>query len=144
MENQEKIKSNEYLSKIIEKYDFIESIILTDFDGSLIALAFKKGLEKSVEEEKNIRSILSYNFSISLDQISKINKWKANSITSFFDKHVLYQKKLNEVVISHFICNQNEYYHEIMKNISDKLSKKFEPILNKLIQIKKGSEVNNN
>ena len=144
MENQEKIKSNEYLSKIIEKYDFIESIILTDFDGSLIALAFKEGLEKGSEDEKNIRAILSYNFAISLDQLTKTNKWKTNSITSFFDKHVLYQKKLNEVVISHFICNQNEYYHEIMTNISDKLSKKFEPILNKLIEIKKESEANNN
>ena len=136
MEIHEAIKGNEYLSKIIEKYNFIESIILTDLDGSLIAVGFKDEFEKTEEDEKNIRSLLSYNFSISLDQISKISKWKTNSITSFFDKHVVYQKKLNEVVICHIICNENEYYHEIIKNIADILAKKFEPILNKLIEIK--------
>ena len=136
MEIHEAIKGNEYLSKLIEKYNFIESIILTDLDGSLIAVGFKDEFEKTEEDEKNIRSILSYNFSISLDQISKISKWKTNSITSFFDKHVVYQKKLNEVVICHIICNENEYYHEIIKNIADILAKKFEPILNKLIEIK--------
>ena len=137
MEIHEAIKGNEYLSKLIEKYNFIESIILTDLDGSLIAVSFKDEFEKTEEDEKNIRSILSYNFSISLDQITKISKWKTNSITSFFDKHVIYQKKLNEVVICHIICNENEYYHEIIKNIAYKLAKKFEPILNKLIEIKK-------
>ena len=136
MEIHEAIKGNEYLSKLIEKYNFIESIILTDLDGSLIAVGFKDEFEKTEEDEKNIRSLLSYNFSISLDQISKISKWKTNSITSFFDKHVVYQKKLNEVVICHIICNENEYYHEIIKNIADILAKKFEPILNKLIEIK--------
>ena len=136
MEIHEAIKGNEYLSKLIERYNFIESIILTDLDGSLIAVGFKDEFEKSQEDEKNIRAILSYNFSISLDQISKTSKWKTNSITSFFDKHVIYQKKLNEVVICHIICNENEYYHEIIKNIADNLSKKFEPILNKLIEIK--------
>ena len=136
MEIHEAIKGNEYLSKLIEKYNFIESIILTDLDGSLIAVGFKDEFEKTEEDEKNIRSLLSYNFSISLDQISKISKWKTNSITSFFDKHVIYQKKLNEVVICHIICNENEYYHEIIKNIADILAKKFEPILNKLIEIK--------
>ena len=136
MEIYEAIKGNEYLSKLIEKYNFIESIILTDLDGSLIAVGFKDEFEKTEEDEKNIRSLLSYNFSISLDQISKISKWKTNSITSFFDKHVVYQKKLNEVVICHIICNENEYYHEIIKNIADILAKKFEPILNKLIEIK--------
>ena len=142
MEIHEALQSNEYLSKIIERYNFIESIILTDIDGSLIAVGFKDGYEKIEEDEKDIRSILSYNFSISLDQLSKAKNWKTNSITSFFDKHVVYQKKLNEVVICHIICNENEYYHEITKNVADKLGKKFEPILNKLIEIK--NEPNNN
>ena len=144
MEAQEIPQNNEYLSKIIEKYDFIESIIITDYDGSLIALAFKNGLQKSGEDEKNIRSILSYNFSISLEQLSKVNNWKTNSVISFFDKHVIFQKKINEVVLCHIICDENEYYHEIIKNIADKLIKKFEPIKDKLMEIKKETEVRNN
>ena len=144
MEDISNSKDNDYLSKIIEKYDFIESIIIRDYDGSWIALAFKNGLQKSGEDEKNIRSILSYNFSISLEQLSKVNNWKTNSVISFFDKHVIFKKKINEVVLCHIICDENEYYHEIIKNIADKLIKKFEPIKDKLLEIKKETEARNN
>ena len=63
---------------------------------------------------------------------------------SFFDKHVIFQKRINEVVLCHIICDENEYYHEIIKNITDKLIKKFEPIKDKLMEIKKETEVSNN
>ena len=36
-EEEKKENSNEYLREIINKYDFIESIYITDFDGGEIA-----------------------------------------------------------------------------------------------------------
>ena len=140
MEIQDKSKDNEYLLNLIEKYDFIESIIITDYDGSLMTSAYKNGIEKSEEEKKDLRSALSYNFSISLQQISKAVKWNANTVTSFFDKHILYQRKLNDVALCHIVCNEKEYYHEVVKSICDELSKRFEPIEKKLMEIKKESE----
>ena len=143
MEDLSNTKDNDYLSKIIEKYDFIESIIITDYDGSLMISAFKKGLEKNDEEKKNLRSVLSYYFSISLDQISKTVKWKTNSVTSFFDNHIIYQRKLNKVALCHMVCSENDYCHIIAQKIGDEISKKLEPIEKKLNDIKKEMDTDN-
>ena len=142
MEDLSNTKDNDYLSQIIEKYEFIESIIITDYDGSLMISAFKSGLKKSEEDKKNLRSVLSYYFSISLDQISKTVKWKTNSVTSFFDNHIIYQRKLNSVALCHIVCNESEYCHIIAQKIGDEISKKFEPIEKQLNDIKKSDTDN--
>ena len=142
MEDLETSKDNEYLSKIIEKYSFIEAIIITDYDGSLMISAFKNSLEKTEEDKKSLRSVLAYYFSISLIQISKTVKWKTNSVTSFFDNHIIYQRKLNNVALCHMVCNENEYCHVIAEKIADEISKKFEPIEMQLEEIK-NTEVDN-
>ena len=143
MEDNNSVKDNEYLSKIIEKYDFIESIIITDYNGSLMISSFQNNPSLPEEDRKNLRSILSYCFNVSLDQISKTVKWKTNSITSFYDKHIIYQKKLNDVALCHMICKEDDYCHIIAQNIADNIREKFEPIEKKLSEIKKESEKEN-
>ena len=143
MEAQDAAKDNEYLSKILEKYDFIESIIITDYDGSLMISSFQNNPSLPEEERKNLRSILSYCFNVSLDQITKTVKWKTNSITSFYDKHIIYQRKLNDVAMCHIICKEDDYCHIIVQNIADNIREKFEPIEKKLSEIKKESEKEN-
>ena len=140
MENQDGSKDNEYLSKIIEKYDFIESIIITDSDGSLMISSFQNSQLNSEEDKKNLRSTLSYYFSISLDQISKTVKWNTNSVTSFYDKHIIYQRKLNDVALCHMICKEDDYCHIIAQNIADNIREKFEPIEKKLGEIKREND----
>ena len=136
-------QDNEYLSKIIEKYDFIEAIIITDHDGSLMISAFKKDLGKSEEEKRNLRSALAYNFSISLVQISKTVKWKTKSVTSFYGNHIIYQRKLNKVALLHMVCNESDYCHIISEKIGNEISQKFEPIEKQLDEIKKEEADNN-
>ena len=143
MENQEGSKNNEFLSKIIERYDFIESIIITDFDGSLMISSFQNSDATKEEDKKNLRSVLSYYFNISLDQISKTVKWNTKSITSFYDKHIIYQRKLNDVALCHMICKEDDYCHIIAQNVADNIREKFEPIEKKLSEIKKESEKEN-
>ena len=143
MENQEGSKNNEFLSKIIERYDFIESIIITDFDGSLMISSFQNSDSIKEEDKKNLRSILSYYFNISLDQISKTVKWNTKSITSFYDKHIIYQRKLNDVAMCHIICKEDDYCHIIAQNIADNIREKFEPIEKKLSEIKQENDKEN-
>ena len=143
MEDNNSVKDNEYLSKIIEKYDFIESIIITDYNGSLMISSFQNNPSLPEEDRKNLRSILSYCFNVSLDQILKTVKWKTNSITSFYDKHIIYQRKLNDVALCHMICKEDDYCHIIAQNIADNIREKFEPIEKKLSEIKKESEKEN-
>ena len=127
---------NDYLNNIIQKYDFIEGIIITDDQGILILSSYNKSLDNKDNYIKNLRTILSYYFSSSLDKVSRTVKWKTNSITSFYDKYIIYQRKLNEIAICNFICKENDYCHIIIKNLSDEICKKFEPIKNKLKEIK--------
>ena len=136
-------KDNDYLSKIIEKYDFIESIIITDSDGSLMISAFKNGLEKTEDDKKNLRSVLANHFSISLDQIAKTVKWTTNSVTSFYDNHIIYQRKLNKVALCHIVCIENNYCHIIAQKIADEIAQKFQPIENKLEDIKREIDADN-
>ena len=143
MEDNNPVKDNEYLSKIIEKYDFIESIIITDYNGSLMISSFQNNPSLPEEDRKNLRSILSYCFNVSLDQILKTVKWKTNSITSFYDKHIIYQRKLNDVALCHMICKEDDYCHIIAQNVADNIREKFEPIEKKLSEIKKESEKEN-
>ena len=143
MEAQDAAKDNEYLSKILEKYDFIESIIITDYNGSLMISSFQNNPSLPEEERKNLRSILSYCLNVSLDQISKTVKWKTNSITSIYDKHIIYQRKLNEVALCHMICKEDDYCHIRAQNVADNIREKFEPIEKKLSEIKKESEKEN-
>ena len=143
MENQEASKNNEFLSKIIERYDFIESIIITDFDGSLMISSFQNSDATKEEDKKNLRSVLSYYFNISLDQISKTVKWNTKSITSFYDKHIIYQRKLNDVAMCHIICKEDDYCHIIAQNIADNIREKFEPIEKKLSEIKQENDKEN-
>ena len=143
MDNQEATKNNEFLSKIMERYDFIESIIITDFDGSLMISSFQNNDSIKEEDKKNLRSILSYYFNISLDQISKTVKWNTKSITSFYDKHIIYQRKLNDVAMCHIICKEDDYCHIIAQNIADNIREKFEPIEKKLSEIKQENDKEN-
>ena len=143
MDGQDAVKDNEYLSKILERYDFIESIIITDYNGSLMISSFQNNPTLPEEDRKNLRSILSYCLNVSLDQISKTVKWKTNSITSIYDKHIIYQRKLNDVALCHMICKEDDYCHIIAQNIADNIREKFEPIVNKLSEIKKESEKEN-
>ena len=143
MEDNNSVKDNEYLSKIIEKYDFIESIIITDYNGSLMISSFQNNPSLPEEDRKNLRSILSYCFNVSLDQISKTVKWKTNSITSFYDKHIIYQRKLNDVALCHMICKEDDYCHIIAQNIADNIREKFEPIEKKLSEIRKENDKEN-
>ena len=143
MDNQEATKNNEFLSKIIERYDFIESIIITDFDGSLMISSFQNNDSIKEEVKKNLRSILSYYFNTSLDQISKTVKWNTNSITSFYDKHIIYQRKLNDVAMCHIVCKEDDYCHIIVQNIADNIREKFEPIEKKLSEIRKENDKEN-
>ena len=143
MENIENTKDNEYLSQFIDKYDFIEAIIITDLDGSLMISAFQKDTQISKEDKKNLRGMLSSSLNISLDQISKTVKWNTNSITLMYNKHVVYQKKLNNVTFCHIICKEDDYNHVIVHNIGNNLKGKFEPLEKKLIEIKNENDKEN-
>ena len=119
-----------YFSMLMDKYDFIESIYITDNNGGIIVSSNNKK-ENLAEMKQKIKEYLSYNLLVSMDQIKKTQKWNTKNITTFFDNHVVYQRQLCEKIQCHIICDQDNYSQEILNEISDELAKKFESIQSK-------------
>ena len=64
-DNEQEEVHHEYLKEIIDKYDFIEAIYITDFDGAVIAQELQKPIENEDESYKKIHGILlAYNFNL--------------------------------------------------------------------------------
>ena len=72
-ENNNKI--DKYLNNILDKYNFIELIFLTNEEGASIATANKRKGEESIDEDNKIKILFSYKFKSFYEQISKTEKW---------------------------------------------------------------------
>jgi len=117
----------EYLDDLINKYDFLEFIYISDYDGVKIAIANKNNIKSEVL--KKCRNLLPNYFTSCLKLIGKSGKWPTKNIISFYDNYILYQVKIsNTSLFAYFICNKNNYNHEIIKEIINDLSKKLEKI----------------
>ena len=76
--------SNIYLQDLLKKYDFIQGLWVTDYEGALIATSQrsegKEEEEKQIGDAENknnkIKVSLAYQFNSAMDQIAKIEKWK--------------------------------------------------------------------
>ena len=112
---------NKYLKKIIEKFNFIECIFLTNTHGANIAMSYKKENEKS--DYDKLKILLTYKFKSFYEQISKIEKWGVNSIVAYYDNHTIYQGKINDDFFIHFACTNEKYNQEILKEIKDDIEK---------------------
>lgn len=133
------MESINYLSEIIKKYSFIQEIYLTDNDGSGIASAMKEyknnlkeETEESVKNKKKVKIALSYTLNSSLEQITKTEKWNTNFITSTFGNTILFQSRINKMIFGHFVCNNLNYNHEILKEIVIDLGKRLNKVENEL------------
>ena len=117
----------EYLDDLINKYDFIEFIYISDYDGVKIAKANKKNLKEEVL--KKCRNLLPNYFTSCLKLIGKSGRWPTKNIISFYDNYILYQVKIsNTSLFAYFICNKINYNHEIIKEIINELKEKLEKI----------------
>lgn len=128
-DNEQEEVHHEYLKEIINKYDFIEAIYITDFDGAVIAQELQKPIENEDESYKKIHGILlAYNFNLSIDQTTKTEKWIMKNVTTIFDNHTIFQNKINKNSFVHFICENDKYNHEVMKEIAEDIKEKMKPI----------------
>jgi hypothetical protein len=124
--------SNLYFSELIKKFDFINSVWVTDFEGGLITSSMKNDdtKESDEESEKNnkLKFSLSFLFNSAMDQISKIEKWKTKNIVSFYDSTIVFQSRINKNILAHFICSTNGFNYEIIKEIVLEITEKLQKI----------------
>lgn len=134
-ENNNKI--DKYLNNILDKYNFIELIFLTNEEGASIAMANKRKGEESIDEDNKIKILFSYKFKSFYEQISKTEKWGVNCIVSYYDNHIVYQEKINKELFIHFVCVKENYNQELLKDIREDIGEKIEKDIKTLENVKK-------
>jgi hypothetical protein len=124
--------SNSYFTEILKKFDFINYVWVTDFEGGLIISSMKNEEKKESEDESErnnkLKFSLSFLFNSAMDQISKIEKWKTKNIVSFYDTVTVFQSRINKNILAHFICNTKGFNYEIMKEIVSEITEKLQKI----------------
>ena len=111
-----------YLKEILEKYDFINKLFITDCDGNLICPYYQQSSEEEDLDQKKLKNHLfsTYNFAISqFDSLEKINN---KGITSMYDNMIVYQTKIDNSIFIHIFCDINHYNHSIIKDICNELT----------------------
>lgn len=125
-----------YLLELVSKFTFIEGVSITDQEGGTLLMHINQKILKSIEDgqnndEKAPKLNLSFNLTqylnSSLDQITKIEKWKTKYIISMFDTYTIFQSKYKTFYF-HFMCSSKNFNYEIVKEIA----KEFEGIVNKI------------
>ncbi len=118
-----------YLRELLKKFDFIQGIWITDFEGALVLSDTREKVgntqseENPEENDKNLKLkvSLSFLFNSAIDQITKIEKWKTKNLVTIFDTIAIFQSKLSKSLIAHFLCDANNFNYGILNEISQEL-----------------------
>jgi hypothetical protein len=146
---------NYFLSEIVRKYGFIQSVWLTDSEGALISNSIKgeeekeidpnsSGAEDKQELDKNnkIKVSLSFQLNSVMEQTSNLEKWKTKYLVSFFDTMTIFQSKISKTIYLHFICDSDNFNYEIMKEITGEIKEKLLKYEKEFEQLIQTSDIN--
>jgi len=128
------MEDKSYLTELISKFDFIHGISVTDQDGGTLMMHLSARALKNLEDSENQKEQklnLSFNMtqylSSSLDQISKIEKWKTKYIVSMYDQYTFFQSKFKNFFI-HIMCDTKQFNYEVVKEIITEFQNKISKI----------------
>jgi hypothetical protein len=128
------MESPSYLNQLLNKFDFIQIIYLTDSEGCEISKACKNQTNfndndndeepQPNEKGKKLKISLHYNFNSAIDQITKTERWKTKNLLTIYDTHAIFQSKINKTSFIHFICDNKNFNYEILKEITAEIQEK--------------------
>ena len=113
--------SETYLKEITRKFDFIQGIWITDFEGALLMSEIRENkgqTEDDKERNLKLKVSLSFLFNSAIDQIMKIEKWNFRNLLSIYDNIAIYQFRLSKSLFVHFLCDSNTFNNGILNEIS--------------------------
>ncbi len=133
--------SDIYLKEIIKKFDFIQGIWITDFEGALLMgeVRESEGRNDTEEKERNLKLkiSISFLFNSAIDQMMKIEKWNFKSLLTIYENHTIFQFRLSKSIFVHFLCDSNTFNNGIINDISNEFRSKliqFDKDVEKLVQ----------
>ena len=133
--------SDIYLKEIVKKFDFIQGIWITDFEGALLMGEVRESDGQPDSEEKErylkLKISISFLFNSAIDQIMKIEKWNFKSLLTIYDEHTIFQFRLSKSIFVHFLCDSDNFNYGIINEISNEFKSKliqFDKEVEKLVQ----------
>lgn len=108
-----------YFQRIIEKYDYIDSIWVTDVEGALV---LREGSEIDPKLIDKVKGSLSFLFNSAYDQLIKTDRDKIRTIVVGYDKQTLLQSKIANNVFVNIFCDSQKCNIEMTKLIIKEIS----------------------
>lgn len=125
-----------YFRELIHKYNFINAIYITDYEGLVLINATINEEDEGENDKTNkIKISLSYNFNSALDQITKTERWKTKNLLTVFDNKTIFQSRINKTIFAHFICDNNSFNYEILKEITTEIDEKLQKVEKELVSL---------
>lgn len=91
------MEANALLAALIEKYPFIEAIIVTDREGIEIYSGYKKD---NRQKESQISILHAASIQQTNDNLLKLNKTKVQNLMLFYDNQFVYIANWNNLLLS--------------------------------------------
>ena len=146
---------NSFLSEVVKKYSFIQSLWLTDSEGALISNIVKgeeerdldpncSGAEDKQELDKNnkIKVSLSFQLNSVMDQTTNLEKWRTKYLVTIYDSMTIFQAKISKTIYIHFICDSVNFNYEIMKEITGEIKERLQKYEKDFEQLIQTSDIN--
>ena len=134
------MENAKYLEEILEKYDFISKLYISDTEGNIIN-SIKRIYNPDFEEiDKKFRLTAANVYNNTITQIKDGVNLNTKGITSFFDDLVVYQSKINNTFFIQIICNTEDYNHSIIEELIQELKFKLEKIEKEVETVKKEAD----
>jgi hypothetical protein len=148
--------TNQYFSELLKKFDFIQGIWVTDYEGALISTSVRNeeseiksdalntsGDEKGeIDKNLRIKVSLSFLFTSAMDQIAKVEKWKTKYLVTVYDSITIFQSKINKTILIHFTCDSKTFNYEIMKEIATEVQEKLQKVEKEIENLTQNNDAN--
>jgi hypothetical protein len=132
-------QDNMYFTELIKKFNFIQSILVTDYEGALLSHATREEEDSTLEESDKLinkaRVTLSIHFNSVLDQTANLEKWKTKYLVTSYETFTIFQSKISKSTYIHIICDNNKFNYEIAKEIHSEVKEKLSKVEKELEQV---------
>lgn len=113
-----------YYNKIIERFNFIKYILITDNDGVIVSKKTNT-LNTNIENFTKQLKSMSYVINSAYNQLIKVDKKELQSITSLYDEYILFQSKISKnfslLILSDIKNSSMQTIREISNDIKNNL-----------------------
>lgn len=108
---------NSYFESILDKFSYINCIIVTDIEGALIHKQINKSKNVDANAVETIKGSLNFLFHSASDQLLKTENDNVKTIITVFDSQTLIQAKVSNSFAVHVLCDSKECSIEMVKEI---------------------------